>query len=129
MIIPEIPTHGITNVMAREPGRSSHLFQSECESFKRGLQMMEAGDPTVGSYDFGQLKTSTERVELVDVGGDQGQAIAQIIQAHTELSPEKKVLQDQPSVIAIARTSDLLPKSVVKIEHDFSAPQPVKGAQ
>ena len=104
-------------------------FPERMQVFQRGLQMMEAGDPVVGFYDFGQLKTSTERVELVDVGGGQGQAIAQILQAHTELSPEKMVLQDQPSVIALARTSDLLPKSVVKMEHDFWTPQPVKGAQ
>jgi len=66
---------------------------------------------------------------LVDVGGGNGQAIIQILDAYPDLPPEKFVLQDLPDPIAHAKTSERLPKAVVKMEHDFWTEQPVKGAK
>ena len=49
--------------------------------------------PIVGYYDFSKLKTDEEnKVELVDVGGGQGQSPKEILDAHPALSPSQVVL-------------------------------------
>lgn len=107
--------------MASDPGR--------LETFQLGFAgMEEASAPIVGYYDFSKLATNDkDRVALVDVGGGQGQSLKQIMDAHPELSPSRVVLQDLPDPIAIAKSSDFLPKEVVKMEHDFYQQQPVNG--
>lgn len=99
------------------------------KTFQLGFAgMEEASAPIVGYYDFSKLVTNEEgRVALVDVGGGQGQSLKQIMDAHPELSPSRVVLQDLPDAIVIVRESGVLPKEVVKMEHDFYKEQPVKG--
>jgi O-methyltransferase domain len=110
----------VWEIMAQYPER--------IQTFQEGLAEQETDLPTVGYYDFSKLKTDEEgRMELVDVGGGQGQCLKQILQAHPDLSPSKVVLQDTPDVINIAKASGTLPDAVVKMEHDFYAEQPVKG--
>jgi hypothetical protein len=110
----------VWEIMAQYPER--------IETFQVGLAGQEAAVPIVGYYDFSKLKTDEEgRVELVDVGGGQGQSLLQILEAHPDLSPSKMVLQDTPDVIKLAKASNILPDSVVKMEHDFYTEQPLKG--
>ena len=110
----------VWEIMAQYPER--------IQTFQMGLAGQEAAVPIVGYYNFSKLKTDEEdRVELVDVGGGQGQSLKQILEAHPDLSPSKMVLQDNADVIKIVKASRLLPDSVVKMEHDFYTEQPVKG--
>jgi len=111
----------VWEIMAQYPDR--------IQTFQVGLAGQEAAVPIVGYYDFSKLKTDEEnRVELVDVGGGQGQSLKQILEAHPDLSPSKMVLQETPDVIKIAQATKMLPDSVVKMEHDFYTEQPVKGS-
>jgi hypothetical protein len=110
----------VWEIMAQYPER--------IQTFQVGLAGQEADLPTVGYYDFSKLKTEDEdRVELVDVGGGQGQSLLQILHAHPDLLPNKMVLQDNPDVIKLVKASHVLPDAVVKMEHDFYTEQPVKG--
>jgi hypothetical protein len=95
--------------------------------FQMGMGNVESSVPIVGFYDFSQLNTTDTRPILVDVGGGAGHSIIQILQTHPELPPEKFILQDLSGPIAHAKASEMLPKDVVKMEHDFWTEQPVKG--
>ena len=65
------------------------------DSFKT-FQLGMAGEetvPIVVYYDFSKVKTDKkDRVELVDVGGGQGQSLKEILEAYPALSPNKAVL-------------------------------------
>ncbi len=87
--------------------------------YQTGLGMQDAILPVVGFCDFGQFNTADGRPMLVDVCGEQGQSILQILNHHKELAPEKMVLQDLPTVIEPVKKSNVLPKGVVVMEHDF----------
>ena len=103
-------------------------FPERIQTFQIGLAGQEAAVPIVGYYDFSKLKTNEkDRLEIVDVGGGQGQSLKLILDAHPDLSPSKMVLQDKPEIIKMAKESHVLPDSVVKMEHDFYTEQPVKG--
>jgi hypothetical protein len=102
-------------------------YPERMKTFQLGLDSQNAIFPVVGLYDFGKLSTADSRPILVDVGGGQGQSIVKILDHHKELAAEKMILQDLPEVIELAKTSETLPKSVVKMEHDFFREQPVKG--
>jgi O-methyltransferase domain len=108
-------------------------YPERIQAFQLGFTSQEASVPVVGLYDFSQLNTLTsddpDRTILVDVGGDQGQSIAQILTAHPDLRASKMVLQDLPHPIAQARLSTSLPTQVLKMEHDFFTPQPIKRAR
>jgi hypothetical protein len=106
-------------IMAQHPERM--------KTFQSGLGNQDAIFPIVGLYDFGELNTSDSRPILVDVGGGQGQSIVKILEHHKELAAEKMILQDLPEVIELVKTSETLPKGVVKMGHDFFREQPVKG--
>lgn len=60
---------------------------------------------------------------LVDMGGNLGGNLAKFRQLYPD-APGKLILQDMPTVIA--RIVDLDP-SIVRMEHDLRAEQPVKG--
>ena len=110
----------VWEIMAQYPDR----FQT----FQVGLTGVEDAVPIVGFYDFSKLKTDEPgRVELVDVGGGQGQSLKMVLEAHPDLSPSKMVLQDKPEVLQLAKESHILPEAVVLMEHDFYTEQPVKG--
>jgi hypothetical protein len=102
-------------------------YPERMKAFQLGLGIQDALFSVVGLYDFGKLNTADSRPILVDVGGGQGHAIAKILDHHKELAAEKMVLQDLPEVIELAKTSEILPKGVVKMEHDFFREQPVNG--
>ena len=110
--------------MAQDPVR--------LKMFQQGLAHMDASVPIVGFYDFGKLLDNDEdRAILVDVGGGGGQSIVAIMGSDPGLAskPERFVLQDLPSQIALVRTAEAkrLPDGVVLMEHDFYEEQPVKG--
>jgi len=109
----------VWEIMAQSPER--------LKVFQMGLSNIESSVPIVGFYDFSQLNTSNTRPILVDVGGGAGQSIIQILRTHSELPPEKFILQDLAGPIAFAKASDMLLQAVVKMEHDFWTEQPVKG--
>jgi len=102
-------------------------YPERMKTFQSGLGNQDAIFPIVGLYDFGELNTSDSRPILVDVGGGQGQSIVKILEHHKELAAEKMILQDLPEVIELVKTSETLPKGVVKMGHDFFREQPVKG--
>ncbi|KAI9699923.1 MAG: hypothetical protein M1820_006985 [Bogoriella megaspora] len=99
------------------------------ERFQRCMVGITEKDPLTGFYDFGKLDIEGDRTIFVDVGGSQGQTIRAVLEAHPNIDPSRVVLQDQPDVIAIAKSSDYLPASVNKMAHDFFTPQPVKNAR
>ena len=103
------------------------LYPERMKAYQLGLGHQDASLPIIGLYDFGKLNTSDSRPILVDVGGGQGQSIIKILDHHKELAAEKMILQDLPDVIELAKTSETLPKGVVKMGHDFFTEQPVKG--
>lgn len=102
-------------------------YPERMKAYQLGLGNQDANSPIVGLYDFGKLNTSDSRPILVDVGGGQGQSLVKILDHHKELAAEKMILQDLPDVIELAKTSETLPKGVVKMGHDFFREQPVKG--
>ena len=102
-------------------------YPERMKIYQLGLANQDAILPVVGLYDFGKLNTTDTRPIMVDVGGGQGQSLVQILNHHQELAAEKMILQDLPAVIELAKTSEALPKGVVKMTHDFFGEQPVKG--
>jgi hypothetical protein len=110
----------VWEIMAQYPDRF--------KTFQLGIAGAEDSVPIVGYYDFSKLKTDEPgRVELVDVGGGQGQSLKMLLEAHPDLSPSKMVLQDQAHVLQLAKESHILPEGVVMMIHDFYTEQPVKG--
>jgi hypothetical protein len=107
-------------IMAQDPER--------IQNFQIGLSGLDAAIPVVGHFDFSQLATEEEgRVELVDVGGGNGACLKQILDKHPQIQAKKCILQDNPDVIKIAKSSGNLPADLVLMEHDFRTEQPVKG--
>lgn len=62
---------------------------------------------------------------LVDVGGNQGFDIARVLDKIPSLPPGSLIIQDLPEVVAVAKTNTVIKAQ----EHDFFAPQPIKGTQ
>ena len=107
-------------------------FPDRLRAFQLGFMSQEDSEPIIGFYDFSKLynpETDGDRNTLVDVGGGQGQSIVQILKAFPSLQPDRVVLQDLPEPIAQGKDSNLLPKGVKAMVHDFWTPQPVKGAK
>jgi hypothetical protein len=98
------------------------------QSFQTGLSGLDAAIPVVGHFDFSQLVTTEDgRMELADVGGGHGACLKQILDKHPQLEAKKCVLQDNPDVIKMARSTGNLPADLMLMEHDFRTEQPVKG--
>ena len=75
MALPKTLTPGGTIRTENLSGRLWLNSLSASRYFRRGLTGQEAAVPIVGYYDFSKLKTDEkDRVELVDVGGGQGQS-------------------------------------------------------
>lgn len=74
-------------------------FPERIQTFQIGLSGQDAAVPIIGYYDFSKLKSDGDKVEIVDVGGGQGQSIIQILEAYPNLSASKMVLQDTKEVI------------------------------
>ena len=114
--------HPVWEIMAQFPKRM--------KAFQLGFVSQEDSVPIIGFYEFSKLydpANDGDRKTLVDVGGGQGQSLAQIMKAFPTLEPKRLVLQDLPPVIEQAQLS--LPSELVKMVHDFWTPQPVKGAK
>ncbi|KIW38277.1 uncharacterized protein PV06_09257 [Exophiala oligosperma] len=117
----------VWQIMAQYPDR--------LKAFQLGFMSQEDSVPVIGFYDFAGLydaENDGDRVTLVDLGGGQGQSIAQMLKAFPSLKPDRMVLQDLPEPIAQAEESagtSSLPKGVKAMVHDFWTPQPVKGAK
>lgn len=110
-------------------------YPDRLKAFQLGFMSQEDSVPVIGFYDFAGLydaENDGDRVTLVDLGGGQGQSIAQMLKAFPSLKPDRMVLQDLPEPIAQAEESagtSSLPKGVKAMVHDFWTPQPVKGAK
>lgn len=107
-------------------------FPERLKAFQLGFMSQEDSVPIIGFYDFSTLHDAAgdgERVTLVDVGGGQGQSIAQILTAFPSLPANRMVLQDLPEPIQQVQTAKSLPAGVVAMVHDFWTPQPVQGAK
>ncbi|KAF4587529.1 hypothetical protein GQ602_004222 [Ophiocordyceps camponoti-floridani] len=114
-------------IMSQDPER--------VRSFQMSMAVNKKAVPAVGAYDFDCLRNTAEeaaagRVQLVDVGGGQGNVLGEIISAHSDaLRPETCVLEDRPDVIEISKTNKALPDTAQRVPHDFFKEQPVKGAK
>ncbi len=113
-------------IMAQNP--------EKIQTFQVGMAGLDIAIPVLGHFDFSSLKSTPEdrekgTVEIVDVGGGHGVCLKQILNKHTELDASNCVLQDVPDIIQMARASDVLPKDLILMEHDFRTEQPVKGAK
>ncbi|KXL43474.1 hypothetical protein M433DRAFT_78687 [Acidomyces richmondensis BFW] len=64
---------------------------------------------------------------LVDIGGGSGHDISQLLNLYGEELPGKLVLQDRPEIIQIAEKE--LGPEILKMSHDFTTEQPIKGAR
>ncbi|PKY07889.1 S-adenosyl-L-methionine-dependent methyltransferase [Aspergillus campestris IBT 28561] len=105
--------------------------------FADGMQGIPELMPAAGIYDFTWVGEAVAEGEvesdmplIVDVGGNLGQALLEII-AHTELSipPDRCVLQDRADVIAAADALDNpVLKKIRKMPVDYHQGQPLKGA-
>ncbi|KIW20562.1 hypothetical protein PV08_01137 [Exophiala spinifera] len=118
-------------------------FPDRLRAFQLGFMSQEDSVPIVGFYDYGALydpDNDGDRVTLVDLGGGQGQSIAQILRAFPCLEADRMVLQDLPEIIAQTRSSvgtesssdssnTSLPAGVRTMVHDFWTPQPIKAAK
>lgn len=110
-------------------------YPDRLKAFQLGFMSQEDSVPVIGFYDFAGLydaENDGDRVTLVDLGGGQGQSIAQMLKAFPSLKPDRMVLQDLPEPIAQAEESagtSSLPKGFKAMVHDFWTPQPVKGAK
>lgn len=107
-------------------------FPDRLKAFQLGLMSQEDSVPIIGFYDFASLydpENDGDRVTLIDLGGGQGQSIAQILNAFPGLKADHMVLQDLPEPIAQAQSSPSLPDGVRAMVHDFWTPQPIKGAK
>ena len=114
--------HPVWEVMAQFPKR--------IKAFQLGFMSQEDSVPIIGFYDFSKLYDAAndgDRMTLVDVGGGQGQSLAQILKAYPTLDAKRLVLQDLPQPIEQAQLE--LPSEMVKMVHDFWTPQPIKGAK
>lgn len=110
--------------------------QERMADFADGMQGIPELMPVAGIYDFAWVGHAVANGEvdadaplIVDVGGNLGQALLEII-AHTEspIPPERCVLQDRADVIAAANElDDSVLKKIRKIPVDYHQGQPVKG--
>jgi O-methyltransferase domain len=99
------------------------------ESFAKGLSLFDAIHPVTGVYPFEdkhQAGNSPDRTFAVDVGGGRGHAMVALRKGYPTLQG-KMVLQDRQEVLDAIGPNDL--PGVEKMQHNFFAPQPVKGAQ
>jgi hypothetical protein len=107
-------------------------FPDRLKAFQLGLMSQEDSVPIIGFFDFSTLYDPAhdgDRATLVDLGGGQGQSIAQILHTYSTLRPDRMVLQDLPEPIEQAQAAKTLPEGVVAMVHDFWTPQPVRGAK
>ncbi|KAA8631727.1 hypothetical protein SMACR_07158 [Sordaria macrospora] len=91
-----------------------------------------AADRLISGFDSTPQPDGSDPVMLVDIGGNVGHDLQTFISQHPS-HPGQLVLQDLPSVIAVAPPSLTSPlpngKYIQLQEHDFFTPQPVVGAR
>lgn len=108
------------DVLQQDPDRLADFQQA----------MQVAGDnstPPSDYYNFGALVDTSNRPVLVDVGGGQGQTLADILNKNPSIRSDKVVLQDLPVVVASVRNQGLLPIDTPVVEYDYNTPQPIQG--
>ena len=104
--------------------------------FADGMQGIPELMPAAGIYDFEWVGQAVAKGEvdpdmplIVDVGGNLGQALVEII-AHTgsSIPPDKCVLQDRADVISAAEgLENPVLKKIRKMPVDYHQGQPLKG--
>jgi demethylsterigmatocystin 6-O-methyltransferase len=93
------------------------------ESFPKEMR-----PPYPFSEDIGELRTASDAVTLVDIGGGFGQAI-KAIRAEYPHVKGRFILQDLPKTIGKVDASQAEKDGFEIMKHDFFTPQPVKGAK
>lgn len=103
-------------------------YPHRMEAFSRGLALWETAHPVIGIFPFELLcpGNRADRPLMVDVGGGRGLSLLAVRAAYPDLQGPL-ILQDQAEVLDVIGESDL--PNVIKMPHDFFAPNPVKNAQ
>jgi hypothetical protein len=93
------------------------------ESFPKGMQ-----PPYPFSEDIGELRTESDAVTLVDIGGGAGHAIKKI-RAEYPSAIGRFILQDLPKTINKIDAAQAKSEGFEPMVYDFFTPQPIKGAK
>jgi uncharacterized small protein (DUF1192 family) len=134
---PNDPLHNPFTAYTNQDGTPVWAIMSQnperFQTFQTGMARIDLAIPTVGHFNFSELRNSPEEkekgiAELVDVGGGSGAVLQTILKTHPDLDPGSCVLQDRAEVIELSHKVALLPAEVKRQEHEFMTEQPVKGA-
>lgn len=131
---PDDPSYNPYSSRHGQDGRIAWVIMSQfpkrIRNFQLGCAYTDAGFPVLGMYAFGLLASSDDgdHAVMVDAGGRQGQAIAEILKAYPQIDPKRMVLQDLLPPLEQVKAEKTLPAEVQTVVHDFWTPHPVKAA-
>jgi len=107
-------------------------------SFNRAMGAMVDQMPVLGMYDFGWIGEyaaknkdgkNAQRPLIVDVGGNEGRVLKEILVANPQIPPAQCVVQDRSETIKTAsQTTDEILRQVQKEVVDIFEEQPTKEA-